>query len=130
MEADPGLVGQAGDPLGPEHCRQAAQHAWQAPGRHHWHALSDDLAPGDLGAVDGHDRHHHLRVGQDLGGLVGLERQCLQGRGQWVAAMSQPPRWVELQSAAILLGIDHEHPTGADDHVVEIGPATRDDQVM
>ena len=35
---------------------------------------TSDLAPGDLGAVDSHDRHHHAWVGQDLGGLVALER--------------------------------------------------------
>jgi hypothetical protein len=45
-----------------------------APGRHHRHPVGDHLAPGDLGAVDGHDRYHgHARVGQDLGGLVGFE---------------------------------------------------------
>jgi hypothetical protein len=42
--------------------------------------------------VHGHNRHHHhARVGQDLGGLVSLERRRVQGRGQWVAAMPQPP---------------------------------------
>jgi hypothetical protein len=65
--------------------------------------------------VDGHDRqHHHAWVGQHLGGLVGLERHRAEGEGQWVAAMPQPPGWVELQAAPILLGVDHEHPTGAD----------------
>jgi hypothetical protein len=74
VEADPGLVGQVGDSLGPQHRREGAKHAWQAPGRHDRHPVRDDLAPGDLGAVDGHDRHHrHAWVGQDLGGLVGLE---------------------------------------------------------
>jgi hypothetical protein len=62
VEADPGLVGQGGDPPGPQHRREGAQHAWQAPCVHHWHTLwhtlNDDLAPRDLGAVDGHDRHH------------------------------------------------------------------------
>src|SRR5215218_11019039 len=71
VEADAGLVGQAGDPLGSQHRRQGAKHAWQAPGRHHWHPVHGHLAPGDLGAVDGHDRDHdHVGVGQDLGGLV------------------------------------------------------------
>jgi putative transposase len=28
VEADPGLVGQGGDPLGPQHRRELAQHAW------------------------------------------------------------------------------------------------------
>jgi hypothetical protein len=73
VEANPGPVGQAGDLLGPEHSRQLAKHAWQAPGWHDRHPVDDDLAPGDLDAVDGQDRHHgHPRVGQDLGGLVGL----------------------------------------------------------
>jgi hypothetical protein len=80
--------------------------------------LSDDLAPGDLGAVDGHDRHHrHARVGQDYGGLVGLERDGLQGRGEAVAAMPQSPGWVELKATAILLGVDRDHPAGADGQV-------------
>jgi hypothetical protein len=43
-------------------------------------SVHDHLAPGDLSAVDGHDRQHgQARVRQDLGGLVGLERhrpQC------------------------------------------------------
>jgi hypothetical protein len=69
--------------------------------------------------MDRHDRHHHHypRVGQDLGGLVGLERYGMQGRGEWVAAMPQPPGWLELQAAAILLGVDHEYPTGPDHQV-------------
>jgi hypothetical protein len=46
------------------------------------------LPPGDLGAMDGHDRpHHHARVRQDLGGLMGLERHGPQDRGEGVAAM-------------------------------------------
>jgi hypothetical protein len=45
VEADPGLVGQDGDPLGPQHRRELAEHAWQAPGRHHRHTLDDNLAP-------------------------------------------------------------------------------------
>jgi hypothetical protein len=74
VESDPGLAGQVGDPLGSQQRRELPKHAWQAPGRHDWHTLHDDLAPGDLGAMDRHDRHHrHARVGQDLGGLVGLE---------------------------------------------------------
>jgi hypothetical protein len=73
VEANPGPVGQVGDPFGPQHPREGAKHAWQTPGRHDGHALGDHLAPGDLGTVDGHDRHHDLGVGQDLGGSVGLE---------------------------------------------------------
>jgi len=80
VEANPGLIGQGGDPFGPEHGRQLAKQAGQAPSRHDRHSVDDDLAPGDLGTVDGHDRRHgHPRVGQDLGGLVGLPRhrpQC------------------------------------------------------
>jgi hypothetical protein len=87
-------------------------------GRHHRHAVHDHLAPWHLGAVAGHDRHYrHTRVGQDLGGLVGLERHRLQGVGEGVAAMPQPPGGVELEPASILLGVDHEHPTGADHQV-------------
>ena len=64
MEADPGLVGQFSDPLRPQQRRESAKHAWQPPGRHHRDTAHDDLAPGDLGTVDGRDRHHgHPRVG-------------------------------------------------------------------
>ena len=65
--------------------------------------------------MDGHDwQHHHLVVGQDPGGLVGLELHGAQGGGKRVPAMSQSLGWVELEAAPILLGVDHEHPTGAD----------------
>ena len=37
-EADPGLVGQGGDPFGPQHPREDAKHVWQTPGRHNGHA--------------------------------------------------------------------------------------------
>ena len=92
VEADPGLVGQACNPLGPQHPGELTEHAWQAPGRHHRHALRDHLASGDLGAVDGHDRHyHHVGVGQHLGGLVGLERHGPQGGGEGISAVPEPP---------------------------------------
>ena len=82
VEADPGLVGQGGDPLGPQHRREGTKHVWQPLGRHHRHALGDHLAPRNLGAVDSHDRHHHVGIGQDLCGLVTLERHDLQGRAR------------------------------------------------
>jgi hypothetical protein len=41
----PGRV-QPGDPLGLQHRREGAKHAWQAPGRHHRHSVADHLAPG------------------------------------------------------------------------------------
>jgi hypothetical protein len=129
-EANPGPVGQVGDPLGPQHHRESAQHAWQAPGWHDRYPVNDDLAPGDLEAVDDHDRHHHLRVGQDLGGSVSLERHGPQGGGKGVAAMTQPPETVDLEAPSILLGVDDEHPTGADHQVVEVGPAASDGQVV
>jgi hypothetical protein len=88
-----------------EACLAGAGRARPAP-------VDDDLAPGDLGAVDGHERHHHLGVGQDPGGSVGLEGHRAQGGGEWAAAMPQPPAGVEPKSAAVLLGLDHEHPTG------------------
>ena len=56
-------------------------------------------------------------VRQDQGGPVGHERDGLQGRGEWVAAMPQPPGWVESQSTSILLGVDHEDPARADHQV-------------
>ena len=72
----------------------------------------------------------HLRVGQDLGGSIGLERHRTERGAEGVAAMPQPPGWVELQAAAILLGVDHEHPTGANHQVVKVGLAARDGQIM
>ena len=39
--------------------------------------------PTKSGTVDGDDRQHcHAQVGQDLDGLVRLERHGLQGRGE------------------------------------------------
>jgi hypothetical protein len=46
VEADPGQVGQPGDPLGTHHRRKGAKHARQTPGRHHRHTVDDDLARG------------------------------------------------------------------------------------
>jgi hypothetical protein len=45
VEADPGLVGQADDPLGSLHRRELAQHAWQPRGRRH---VGVDQAQGGL----------------------------------------------------------------------------------
>jgi hypothetical protein len=44
--------------------------------------------------------------------------------------MPQLPRRVELQSATILLGVDHEHPTGPDCQMINVGAAARDGQVV
>ena len=130
-EADSGLVGQGGDPLGPQHRWKGAKHAWQAPGRHGRHPVHDHLAPGDLRAVDSHNRYdHHARVGQDLSGPIGLELYGAQGRSEGVAALPQPPRPVELQSSSRLRGVNHERPTGAEHQVVGVGPAGGGGQVM
>jgi hypothetical protein len=48
------------------------------------------LPLGDLGAVDGHDRHHHLRVGQNLGGAVSLEGHGAKGGGEGISAVPEP----------------------------------------
>jgi hypothetical protein len=53
-----------------------------------------------------------------------------QGGRERVAAMPQPPGRVEQKPAPILLGVDHEHPTGADGQVINIGRAAGDGQVM
>ena len=83
MKADTGLVGQDDDPFGAQHRRELTKHVWQALGWHDRHPIDDDLSPWDLGAVDGHDRQHdHARVGQDLGGPVGLEPHGTQGGGE------------------------------------------------
>ena len=56
--------------------------------------VDDHLAPGDLGAMDGHDRqHHHPWVGQHLGGLVSLERHRAQACHAWALVGSAAP-WV------------------------------------
>jgi hypothetical protein len=40
--------------------------------------------------MDSHDRHHrHTRVGQNPGGLIGLERHRPQDRGEGVAAIDR-----------------------------------------
>jgi hypothetical protein len=49
MEANPSLIGKVGDPFGPQNRRELAEHAGQAPGRHHRHPLHNDLAPGGPG---------------------------------------------------------------------------------
>jgi hypothetical protein len=81
--------------------------------------------------VDGHDRHHrYAGVGQDSGGLVGLEARRAQCGGQGVAAMPEPPGGVELQPAWILFGVDGEHPAGADGEVINVGCRAWDGQVV
>jgi len=65
--------------------------------------------------VDGHDRDHgHVGVGQ---GLVGLERDGPQGGGEGGAAVPQPPGQIQLEVAAVLFGVDHEHAAGSDGQV-------------
>jgi hypothetical protein len=80
--------------------------------------------------VDRQDRHHHRRVGQNLGGSVSLERHSSQCGGKGMAAMPQPPACVELEAAPVLFGVDHEHPTGADHKVINIGCRAWDGQVV
>jgi hypothetical protein len=68
--------------------------------------------------MNGHDRpHHDVGVGQDLGGSVGLEGDGPQGGGEGVAPMPQPPGRIQLEAAAVLFGVDDEHPAGADRQV-------------
>ena len=132
---------QRGSGLGPDWPRRRPvrapappgghQHAGQAPGRQDPHAADHDLAAGDLGAVNRHDRqNHHPWIGQHLGGLVGLERHRSQWGGKGMAAMPQPPACVELEAAPVLFGVDHEHPTGADHKVISIGCRAWDGQVV
>jgi hypothetical protein len=76
-------------------------------------------------------RHHdHVGVGQDPGGLVSLEVHRAQRGGERIAAVPQPPGRVESEAAPVLLGVDHEHPTGADHQVVDVRPAAGDGQVV
>jgi hypothetical protein len=44
--------------------------------------------------------------------------------------MAEPPGRVLPQPAAILLGVDYEHPAGTDGQVINVGPAARDGQVV
>jgi hypothetical protein len=44
--------------------------------------------------------------------------------------MPQPPGWVEPKATPILLRVDHEHPTGADHQVIDVGLAAGDGQVV
>jgi hypothetical protein len=44
--------------------------------------------------------------------------------------MPQPPGRVEVEATSILLGADHEHPTGAEHQVINVGPAPVDGQVV
>ena len=46
VEADPGPVGQVGDPFRSQHRREGAEHACQAPARHDCHPADHHLAPG------------------------------------------------------------------------------------
>jgi hypothetical protein len=112
VEASPGPVGQLGDPFGPEHRRELAKHAWQAPGGHDRHPSTTTLPQGTWAPWTATNGITTLGVGQDPGGSVGLEGHRAQGGGEWAAAMPQPPAGVEPKSAAVLLGLDHEHPTG------------------
>jgi hypothetical protein len=131
VESDPGLVGQLGDPFGPQHGREGEEHAWQALGRHNRDSIHEDLTPGDLGAMNGHDRpHDHARIRQDLDGLVGLPGHRPHGGGKGIAAMPQLPNRVQLQPASILFGVDHEHATGPDHQMINVGAAAGDGQVV
>jgi hypothetical protein len=112
VETSPGPVGQLGDPFGPEHRRELAKHAWQAPGGHDRHPSTTTLPQGTWAPWTATNGITTLGVGQDPGGSVGLEGHRAQGGGEWAAAMPQPPAGVEPKSAAVLLGLDHEHPTG------------------
>jgi hypothetical protein len=46
VEADPGPVGQVGDPFRSQHRREGAEHACQAPARHDWHPADHTLPQG------------------------------------------------------------------------------------
>ena len=70
METDPPLVGQSGDPHGPQHLWKGTQHAWQTPGRHDRHTVHHDFAPRDLSA---------RRCGQVWGGTPYLLQCSEQG---------------------------------------------------
>ena len=81
--------------------------------------------------MDSHDwHHHHVGVSHNQGGLIRLERHRPQRRGERVAAMPQPAQWVEPKAPAILLGVDHEHPSGADHQMINVGAAARAGQVV
>ena len=132
-EAGFGLTGHGGDPFWPEHRRELAKHTWQVPGRHHRYALHDDLALGDPGAMDSHDRHHHqARVGQDPSGLVGLERHRPQGgvRGSSTTSTVRPlgVSWLPSRSPQQAVAGDHVlEPLAVQAHGRDPGPGSREE---
>jgi hypothetical protein len=80
--------------------------------------------------MEGHDGHHgHVRVGQGLGGWS-ASHDAAPSVGRGIAAMPQLPNGVELQPAPTLLGVDHEHSTGADHQVIKVGCRAGDGQVV
>ena len=97
-EADPGPDGQVGDPFGPEHRRELAEHAWQAPGGHDRHPATTTLpeekvwSPQSWGAFLDHVRDDRLYALWLLVATAGMRRGELAG-----------PRWVD---------IDLDHGTG------------------
>jgi hypothetical protein len=81
--------------------------------------------------VHGHDGDD-LDVGhaENLIGLVGRPPQLAQGGDEEVAAVPQQPIGVQPEPPAVLLGVDHDHPAGADDQVVDVGLGAGDGQVV
>ena len=81
----------------------------------------DDLAPGDPGAIDNHDRHHHhARVGR-TGGLVSPERHRAQSAG-WAEPQlpvgrggRQPAEATPIRGASRLPKTPPAAPTQEDD---------------
>jgi hypothetical protein len=123
LETDPGLGGQGCDPLGPQHRRRS-------PSLLGSRRAATTGTPSATTLPQGTWVPWTARIGttttsgsvRDLGGLVSLKRHRPYGRGERVAAMPQPPRLVELEAAAILLGVDHEHLTRADHQVIGCWP--------
>jgi len=84
----------------------------------------DDLAPGDPGAIDNHDRHHHhARVGQDRRpGQPGTtsRAECELGRNRSsrpAAVAASPPRTTPIREASRLPKTPPAAPHSEDDSV-------------
>jgi hypothetical protein len=82
---------------------------------------------------DMHAQHRvDVEVGpepEDLGDLGSLPPQGVQGAVQRPLAMPKPPGGV-VQVPPVALGVDYEHPCGADHEVVDVGGGPGDGEVV
>ena len=91
-------------------------------------AVDEQLArPGEPSDMDAQDRVD-VQVGAEpegLGDLGGLPPQRVQGAIQGLTTVPQMASCI-VQVAVVALGVDYEHPGGADDQVVDVGGRASD----